>query len=244
MDNNKLKRYFFLVNPNTKKIEKEIDFEEIKPGHTIAIWDEDEGFFKHSNDEVLYVEDINFGESDNEKDINVTGFSLHLNGILEEFITEAEAHGVECTQIQDENGNYKIKISSICLECYCDLSSIQNIVYKEGRFNPKNVELLCDKCKKKSFRKQQQSKYSNKGKNFMDISKPLENSNAMCGNPYDDLWVILKFKIESSDYCKGIRGENVTPAFYQALSDKCSKNGCKFINICLELRKLRLSERN
>lgn len=66
-----------------------------------------------------------------------------------------------------------------------------------------------------------------------------EETEEICGNPYDDLWVGLKFKIESSDYCKAIREENSAPAFYQALCDKCTEKKCEFINICLELKELR-----
>jgi len=66
-----------------------------------------------------------------------------------------------------------------------------------------------------------------------------ETEEEICGNPYDDLWIGLKFKIESSDYCKSIREEDFSPAFYQALCDKCIEKKCEFINICLELKKLR-----
>lgn len=30
-----------------------------------------------------------------------------------------------------------------------------------------------------------------------------------CGNPYSNLWVELKFKLEESEYCKNIREEDV-----------------------------------
>lgn len=71
-----------------------------------------------------------------------------------------------------------------------------------------------------------------------DIEELEDEGEETCGNPYTDLWASLKFTIELSDYCKGIREEATAPAFVSALCQKCIDKECKFLNICVELHEI------
>jgi hypothetical protein len=59
-----------------------------------------------------------------------------------------------------------------------------------------------------------------------------------CGIPYTDLWVKLKYTLEMSEYCKGIREKDTSPAFGSALCQKCIDNKCRFIDICIGLHEM------
>jgi len=52
---------------------------------------------------------------------------------------------------------------------------------------------------------------------------------------YIDAWVIIRYKIENTEYCKAIREDDTLPAFQSAVCEKYIKKKCRFLNICLEL---------
>lgn len=59
---------------------------------------------------------------------------------------------------------------------------------------------------------------------------------------YDDLWVKLRFTLETSDYCKKIRGTDLVQAFVPAVCDKCAEKDCKFLNMCVELYAMNMED--
>lgn len=70
----------------------------------------------------------------------------------------------------------------------------------------------------------------------IDITTGDEDSE--CEITYTDLWVKLKYTLEMSEYCKGIREKDTSPAFASALCQKCIENKCRFIDICVGLHEM------
>ena len=76
----------------------------------------------------------------------------------------------------------------------------------------------------------------NSSDNDLDLEDDYEEE--ACGNPYTDLWVLLKYTIEGSEYCKQIRETDISPAFGSALCNKCIEKECSFSSICVELHEM------
>jgi hypothetical protein len=87
-------RHFFKVNTVTNKIEEQINFEDIKPGSVIAIYDDGDGYVKYLDCEVLYVEKVDntrvVSKAKGEPTITITGYSLLVQNDYKDFIKEVQ----------------------------------------------------------------------------------------------------------------------------------------------------------